>query len=238
MNGGSARDAANFETRDLRSTYLVHMRLARADFSKLLLAIPATRFAVTPLPAQAVIGEVLKEGFFQSDDKSWDFTLPSAAWKVDQSVAPRAEHPKRLFHVFGGRTSGASFEVTVEPNDGRKSAAELGKIDKVAEKLAAKVGGSLEKSDIVEGLINGERIKGSKYYLLEYRLANGGTTLVKLDAKQSRTYTIAATLPSSASADVKAEALSLVESFKSFPVNIMCVTQSNGGNIPASGSCY
>ena len=44
--------------------------------------------------------------------------------------------------------------------------------------------------------------------------------------------------PGSASADVKAEALSLVESFKSFPVNIMCVTQSNGGNIPASGSCY
>ena len=45
-------------------------------------------------------------------------------------------------------------------------------------------------------------------------------------------------LPPKASAELEAEGAALVESFKIFPTNIICQTQSNAGSVPASGSCY
>ena len=79
---------------------------------RLLVALPASQLVAPPLAARALIGEVIGEGFTQADDKSWDFTLPSPAWKLDATPA-RAEHPARLFHVTGARAGGAKLDLTV-----------------------------------------------------------------------------------------------------------------------------
>jgi hypothetical protein len=203
-----------------------------ALLQRMLVALPAWQLASTPLPAVALLGEAIGDGFFQADDKSFDFTLPSPAWKIDATKAPRAEHPARLFHVTAERAGGATLDLTVVPS-GKKAASELGKVDAVGAELASSFGGELVSAEVVPG-----SVKGSKYYTLVYRLPSGGTTTVKLDAKQGRTYTLAVSLPAKPADDLRSEADSLLKSFKCFPVNIICVTQSNSGATPVSGSCY
>ena len=208
------------------------MRLARsALLRRLLIALPASQFVTVAPPAHALIGEVTSAGFTQADDKSWDFTLPSPKWSVDGARAPRAEHPQRLFHVVGSGPGGASFDLTVVPGKAR-SASELGKVDAVGASLAATYG-DLVSAEIVPGMV-----KGSKYYVMEFKSPSGGSTVVKMDAKQSRTYQLVVSLPKGPSAEVQAEAAALTSSFKCFPVNAFCIAQSNGGSSPASGSCY
>ena len=211
------------------------MRLTRSALVRVLVALPASR--LLPIaPAHALIGEVTGLGFYQADDKSWDMTLPSPAWSIDQSSPPRAEHPKRLFHVIATRAEGAVADVTVVPS-GKKSRTELGKVEQVGAALAPQYG-ELVRTDAVVGKINGKEIKGSLYYIIEYKLANGGSTTLKLDAKQGRTYTLAVTLPAKPSAALKAEADALLESFKCFPVNAICISQSAGGKTPLAATCY
>lgn len=198
---------------------------------RLLIAVPASRLVAPPLPAHALIGEVIGEGFVQGDDKSWDFTLPSKKWKIDETKSPRAEHPQRLFHVTGARDGGASLDLIVQPS-GKRSASEIGKVDAVASQLAPSYG-EVISSEVVPGVV-----RGSKYYVMKYARSDGGSTLLKLDAKQGRTYSLAVSLPKKPSADLQAEADELIASFKCFPVNAFCIAQSNGGSTPASGSCY
>ena len=62
--------------------------------------------------------------------------------------------------------------------------------------------------------------------------------LVKMDAKQGRTYKLAVALPAKASPELQAEARELISSFKCFPVNAICIGQSNSGATPVAGSCY
>jgi len=210
------------------------MRLSRTDFlQRLLVTLPAASVVNLPTaPAAALIGEVTGAGFTQMDDKSCDFTLPSDAWKLS-STPPRAEHPTKLFHVEGSRGGGASLDLSVVPS-GAKNNADLGTPQQYGEKMLASLpaSSSLESAAAVPGAI-----RGSQYYALTYKTP-GGTTSLKLTAKQGRTYTLGVTLPAQPSAEVKAEATALLDSFKAFPVNIFCVTQSNGGTPPVSGSCY
>lgn len=190
------------------------------------------------LPAHALLGEVTGVGFTQADDKSWDFTLPSPAWKLSGLATPRAEHPARLFHVTGAYSGSggesASFELVVEPS-GAKSNTELGQVRAVGEKLLASQAAQseLKSADIVPG-----SVKGSKYYSFVYATPTGSSTSVRLSAKQGRTYYLAVSLPAKPSAGLEAEAKLLLDSFKAFPVNIICITQSNSGTSPVPGSCY
>ena len=209
---------------------LPELQLSRFQAVKSALLLAASSSSLVPLPASAIIGEVIGEGFYQADDKSWDLTLPSTKWKISTTV-PRAEHPERIFHVSGARDGGAAFEVTVVPS-GAKSEAELGKVDAVGAKLSKQFG-ELKSADVVAGAV-----KGSQYYVLRYQQSAGGTTTVKLDAKQGRTYMLAVSLPAPSSSEVQTEADALVESFKCFPINIICITQSNSGTTPVAGSCY
>ena len=70
------------------------MRLTRSAFTRLLAALPASTLVYSPLPARALIGEVIGDGFTQADDKSWDLTLPSAQWRLAEQDF-RAEFPSR-----------------------------------------------------------------------------------------------------------------------------------------------
>ena len=198
---------------------------------RLLVTLPAATLTLPPRPAAALIGEVTGAGFTQADDKSWDFTLPSEAWKLGEA-APRAEHPKKLFHVQGARSGSATLDLTVELNGARQNA-DLGSPQKYAESLLTSLpGATLESATTIPG-----STRGSQYYYLQYTTSTG-TTSIKATAKQGRTYALSVSLPAQPVAEVQAEAQSLLDSFKAFPVNIFCVTQSNGGSAPVSGSCY
>jgi hypothetical protein len=111
---------------------------------------------------------------------------------------------------------------------GKKGLSELGKVDDVGTKLY----GSVERAEIVAGTV-----RGSRYY--EYTLKTpSGRRQTRLGVYQGRLYSLAVDLPSSASAALQDEANALISSFKAFPVNIICLSQSNGGSTPVSGSCY
>ena len=211
---------------------------------RLLMGLPAAAMAALatlttrpPLPAAAVIGEVTGEGFTQADDKSWDFTLPSRQWTLD-GRPPRSEAPFFLFRVRGARggseaAEAAQFDLTVDLGKAR-SVAELGKVGAVGERLRASLPqpATLERAEARPGAI-----RGSLYYEFELGTATG-LRLVKIGVQQGRTYTLAVDLAAEPSATARTEAISLVDSFKCFPVNIICITQSNGGTTPVPGSCY
>ena len=208
------------------------MRVSRADLlQRLLITLPAAS-VVVPAPCSALIGEVTGEGFTQADDKSWDFTLPSREWELAASPPPRSEHPAKLFHVLGKRIgaepANLELEVTTEGMGGKKSLSELGTVDAVGARLY----GSVERAEVVPGTV-----RGSRYY--EYTLKTpNGQRQTRLGVYQGRLYSLAVDLPSSPSAALQEEANRLIASFKAFPVNIICLSQSNGGSTPVSGSCY
>ena len=62
-----------------------------ALLQRLLVALPAATLCGWEQPAAAILGEVTGDGFTQADDKSWDFTLPSDAWKITDSPPFRSE---------------------------------------------------------------------------------------------------------------------------------------------------
>jgi hypothetical protein len=207
------------------------MKLSRgALLQRLLVTLPSAS-VVLPAPCAALIGEVTGEGFTQADDKSWDFTLPSKKWQLATTPPPRAEHPDKVFHVLGQRSGAESASLELEVTfltGGKKGLSELGKVDDVGTKLY----GSVERAEIVAGTV-----RGSRYY--EYTLKTpSGRRQTRLGVYQGRLYSLAVDLPSSASAALQDEANALISSFKAFPVNIICLSQSNGGSTPVSGSCY
>jgi len=204
------------------------MRLSRASLLRLA-ALPAA--LAPPWVARAVIGEITGPGFVQADDKSWDVTLPPA-WKPNEDL--RAEEPAHLFHLRATRSSGdASVDVLVDRAKGKGTLKELGKLDAVGARYAPSADWQLAKAAVVPGAI-----KGSTYYSFTYEGKGGASTRVKLGVQQNRVYQLALALPASPSAELEAEAASIVESFKVFPVNIICLSQSNKGAVPVGGSCY
>ena len=217
----------------LRHTQHKKMRLARSDFlTRLLVSLPVTMLSPAAMrPASALVGEVIGEGFTQADDKSWDFTLPSTSWKLAGEAPWRAEHPKKLFHVTGTRSGGSAFfDLSVELS-GAKTLSDLGKPSRYGEKVAP-AGASLTSAQVITGFV-----KGSTLLDLRYE-SSKGSTAYRVVAKQGRTYTMAVSLPSQPDETAQAEARALLESFKAFPINIICTSQSNGGTSPVPGSCY
>ena len=100
------------------------MRLTRVDVVKALLVSPL----LVPLstPADDNI-------FFQSDDKSFDVSLP-ATWTLQAEPAPRA-NPQHLFYVRASRSDGAAkLEMTCDFMEGAKNLDTLGTVTKVAQK--------------------------------------------------------------------------------------------------------
>jgi hypothetical protein len=221
------------------------MRLTRQCFTRLLATLPASHL-LSPPPALALFGEVIPaDGFTQADDKSWDLTLPSSAWRFS-GASPRAEFPTHLFRLQAERSGkeAAAFDLTVDIT-GAKSNSDIGGSAQLAgEKLMARVprAVSLESAVTVPGTFptaNGREVmKGSAYYVCRYNTEGGGTAVLKVKGQQGRTYTLAVTLPQKPSAELQAEAELLIESFKTFPVNIICQTQSSSGTVPVAGSCY
>ena len=227
--------------KQLSACFSLSMRVQPAHLTRgallqrLLVALPATLPWALPFPAAALLGEVTGDGFTQADDKSWDFRLPSNAWKITDPPPFRNEHPTKLFHATGGRSGGdAKFDLSVDPS-GAKSLSDLGSPQAFGEKMSAAfapASSSLESAKIVPGAI-----RGSQYFELVYR-APTVTTTTRLTAKQGRTYSFTVSVPDKASKDTADEAAALLDSFKAFPVNIICISQSSGGTSPVPGSCY
>jgi len=212
--------------------------VARRRCLAAVLATIAVPTLPTP-PSSALIGEVISDGFTQADDKSWDFTLPPS-WKLSDTN-PRAEFPAHIFHAHAKRTAapggGApSMDIVVDRLKKKGgSLAEYGKLEAVAERLRMLLPqpATLSNAAVVQGAV-----KGSSYYRFDYRLDGGGGVLLKLSVQQGRSYLLTVNLPSSSTQDVQAEAEAILQSFKAFPVNIICSSQSNSGTEPVPGSCY
>ena len=185
-------------------------------------------------PASALIGEVVGEGFLQSDDKSWDITLPSA-W--EPSSANLRSEPGSLFSLHADRRDkGGSLDVRVTQSKGKMGLSDLGKLDVVAQQYKAL---QPQPAELVSQAIVPGAVKGSSYYSFTYALGDGGgTSRVKLAVSQNRIYALTVRTKAGASDEVEAEAAAIVSSFKAFPVNIICLSQSNAGSVPAPGSCY
>lgn len=194
-------------------------------------SIPLAALLASPAaPARAVIGESILPGYLQADDKSWDVTLP-AAWKA--SAADMRAEPEHRFHLRAERSSGAaaSLDVFVDVAKGKQFLSDLGKVDEVGRRYAERFG-TVQRAAAVPG-----PVRGSTYY--EYEFAGSTTTTrAKLTVYQSRLYMLLLTLPSSAPAEVLAEADAISSSFKAFPVNMFCLAASNGGTAPTPGTCY
>ena len=207
-----------------------------AVLRRLLVTLPiAPLTVVAPPPARALLGEVVSSGFTQSDDKSWDFTLPNPAWSVTAGNA-RAEHPKRIFHVMVSGPSGSGAELTVDPLKGARGLADLGAVKEYGEKSL--LSQQPPQSELLGAEVVPGSVKGSKYYAIQYKLPAGVIKSYRITAKQGRVYSFAVSTPSSPSATLEADAQALLTSFKAFPVNIICITQSDSGTAPVPGSCY
>lgn len=205
---------------------------------RMLVAALIPRLFESPRPARALIGEPTADDFLQSDDKSWDITLPRR-WRVSEA-APRAEHPAHLFRVEAARDGapdGPRLEVLVDKlKKGGTSLADLGKLPAVAERYLAK---QPQPAELVDAALVPGAIRGSSYYQMSYRVAGGkSTSTVKLGLQQGRLYALEVVMPDAAAADVRSEADAIVSSFKVFPVNMICIGQSNKGTVPVPGSCY
>lgn len=149
------------------------------------------------------------------------------------NLRAEAEH---VFHLRAARSSGgASLEVLVDKVKGKTTLKDLGSLEVVGQRYAVTPSAELVSSAVVPG-----PIRGSTYYEYTYaHPAGGGTTRLKLGVQQNRVYQLAIALPSSpSSAEVEAEAAGILDSFKCFPINIICISQSNKGIVPVAGSCY
>ena len=199
----------------------------------LLVALPAA-----PPPAFA------SGGFYQSDDKSWDVTLPST-WRLETTTAPRAE-AAHIFHVAARREDGtASLDVTVDfAESGVKKLADLGTVDVVSRRLL-----SSEAQPV--NLVSAAKLPGAGFmagstYDITYESASEQRA-VKIGLQQGRQVQLIIRSPRTATEEVRAEVSSILGSFKSFPLNAGCLGQSNGiaksgrgasGERPSPGVCY
>lgn len=204
--------------------------VGRGEVAKLLLALPLSLSPLLPRTASAA-GEVVAPAFskYQSDDKSWDLSLP-AGWRLDEKMAVRGEFPEHIYHVRAARSDGsAALDVLVD-----KTKAPLKELGADAETVGRAFGAGAQ---LASASLEPGAVKGSSYY--EFSYTNGaGRRRLKLGLQQNRLYSLSVSTQGSATADVRSEVEQIVASFKAFPVNIICIGQSNGGTIPAPGSCY
>jgi hypothetical protein len=206
---------------------LLTMLITRSALLRVAALLPA---ALPSRPAAAYFGEVTGDGFYQADDKSWDVTLPSS-WQID-STSPRAAFPEHVFSVRAQRKDGSARLTVLVDKINAKSLAALGDVSRVGTEFAAR----LPKSELVAATKVAGVIKGSYYYDFAFRTAEGRTRQ-KLGLQQERLYQLTVDITRSTPA-LEAEVDAVLESFKCFPVNIICTSQSNSGKVPVAGSCY
>jgi hypothetical protein len=168
---------------------------------------------------------------WQSDDKSFDFSVPSG-WTVREEPRGNAGH---LISASATRDAGgAELEVVCDIGKFGSNLAEYGKVEKAAERLLAEQPGGpteLRSATKIAGAV-----KGSFYYLYHYT-AGGKACVTKQSVQQGRRYQLTLRSdPTNGAAQQEVDAI--VASFNSFPVNFICLGQSNKGNAPADGSCH
>ena len=211
------------------------MRLTRVDVVKALLVSPL----LVPLstPADDNI-------FFQSDDKSFDISLPPT-WTLQAEPAPRA-NPQHLFYVRASRNDGAAkLEMTCDFMEGAKNLDTLGTVTKVAQKY-------LSAQPQPATLVSANKVPGNGMFALgtyDFRYlvgAAGGdgtgssgysSKVIKLALRQERLYQLSVTLPAEPTEPLRSEVDAIVDSWKAFPLNAGCLRASNKGSI-FPGVCY
>ena len=189
-------------------------------------------------PAQAATSKFINpltgdsKASWQSDDKSFDFSVP-AGWTVKEEPRGSAGH---LISASASRDAGgAELEVVCDLGKFGKSLAEYGTVEKAAERLLAEQPGG-GKTELLSATKVPCAIKGSFYYLYTYT-AGGKACVTKQSVQQGRRYQL--TLrndPAKGAAQQEVDAI--VASFNAFPVNFICLGQSNKGDAPVDGSCY
>ena len=197
---------------------------ASIDFgSGLPAASAATSKFVNPLTGDT-------KASWQSDDKSFDFSVPPG-WTVTGDPRGTAGH---LIRAAAKRNAGgAELEAVCDLGKYGTSLEAYAKVEKAAELLLADQPGPTELSSAVK--VPGA-IKGSFYYVYRYK-AGGRACLTKQTVQQNRRYQLTVrTDPTNAALQEEAEAI--MSAFNVFPVNFICLGQSNKGTAPADGSCY
>ena len=194
------------------------LALSRATLLRTVALLPALTTLPSPAAEPAEPARV-----FQSDDKSWDVTLPPS-WTLEGSSV-RTPVP-RLFTFHAGRGK-ADVSVTVDLGKFGTSLREAyGTPEQAAAALTADRG-SVLSAEAVPG-----RVKGSTYYLVRWERAGGSRCVTKLGVQQNRRYELTASAAGEPGAEAEMEAI--VASFNVFPVNAICISQSNKGNVPVS----
>ena len=166
--------------------------------------------------------------FVQSDDKSWELTLPSSSWSLS-SGSLRAD-PAHLFAAHASRPD-ASLDVTVDQIP-QKKLTDLGKLAAVAETYRR------DKEELLDAAeMPGRAFMSSKGLVFRFR-SGSAERRVKIAVQQGRLFELAVALPADPPASLAAEVDALIESFTVFPVNAGCLAASNAGGSSIPGVCY
>ena len=217
---------------------LAHMRLelSRAALIRTVALLPAAcldlgaaNAAATSKFINPLTGD--SKASWQSDDKSFDFSVPPG-WTIRQEPRGNAGH---LISASATRDAGgAELEVVCDIGKFGKSLIEYGPVEKAAERLLAEQPGG--PTELTSATKVAGAVKGSFYYLYRYT-AGGKACVTKQSVQQGRRYQLTLrTDPANGAAQQEVDGI--VASFSSFPVNFICLGQSNKGNAPADGSCY
>ena len=212
------------------------MRCSRADCMKLLVSAAMHASPLLTLPSRASASAI------QADDKSFDFVLPDGTWRTS---GLRRGEPPQLFLQTAQRVDGqARLEVAVSFATGSdwglkfqpKKLSDLGSVEVVGARLQAQDASSAK-------LLRAEKTSGGGLFAVtcyEYRfeLAQGGRQAVKLALQQGRLYRLTITCEPTAPDALLSEVDGIVGSFRAFPLNAGCLSQSNRGEKALPGVCY
>lgn len=216
------------------------MRLGRAELLRAvaLVALPA---ATPPQQARAdMSSKFIQPGDVQAEDKSWGFALP-AGWEIDPKSKWRSE-PEHLFHVRAAKPgSSARLEVLVDLTEANgpkkmKNMKDLGSLETVAEKWLAF---QPQPATLAKATKVPPPAFAASPYELRYSVGEKSQSrIVKLVLQQGRLTQLIVVLDADASAAQVQEVNAIVDSFKAFPLNIGCLSQSNRGGDIMPGVCY
>ena len=209
--------------------------LARRALVRNLLTIPAISlgpgspaFASTSAFINPLTGD--SKASWQSDDKSFDFSVPKG-WTVTENPRGADGH---LISAVARRDDGkASLEAVCDVGKFGNSLSEYGSLKAAGSRLLADLPGA----ELVSAEFFSNR-NSCSYNLFKYT-AGGQVYVTKQAVAQKRRYQL--TVRSTAGrtdATLQEELEAIVALFQVFPINFICLGQSNGGSRPADGSCY
>ena len=172
--------------------------------------------------------------FLQADDKSWDMSLPDS-WQLQGEPLRQssAESPR----LFQARAEDASAQISLEvvvqfASAGQKSLKDLGAMNAVAARYLAQ---QPQPATLVQAIkLPRPDLFSTSLYQFRF-LQSGGESesVVKLALQQGRLYELSVTIPAGAN-----EVDTILQSFKTYPLNIGCLSASNRGGSFLPGVCY